>query len=116
MCQNADIGPVCPVGHPRTFVRPVAGGDPGLIRVLEMKLGRLTERVPTIRIEHLPVAMQEFVVGVPPTWLRLFRRVVRAVLVYRDAVEANKAKEAEEARGYRDHEDQGGSSGHGGQA
>ena len=57
MCQNADIGPVRPEGHPRTFVRPVAGGDPGLIRVLEMKLGRLTERVPTIQIEHLPIAM-----------------------------------------------------------
>ena len=66
MCQNADIGPVLPEGHPRTFVRPVAGGDPGLITVLEAKLGRLTERVPTIRIEHLPVAMQESVVGVPP--------------------------------------------------
>ena len=43
MCQNADIGPVRPEGHPRTFVRPIAGGDPGLIRVLEVKLGRLTE-------------------------------------------------------------------------
>ena len=57
MCQNADIGPVRLVGHPRTFVRPVAGGDPGLIMVLEAKLGRMTERVPTIQIEHLPVAM-----------------------------------------------------------
>ena len=113
MCQNADIGPVCPVGHPRTFVRPVAGGDPGLIRVLEMKLGRLTERVPMIRIEHLPVAMQEFVVGVPPAWLRLFRRVAREVLVYRDAVEAAEAEEAEEAREHRDHGDQVGPSGHG---
>ena len=73
MCQNADIGPVRPAGHPRTFVRPVAGGDPGLITVLEVKLGKLTERVPTIRIEHLPAAMQEFVVGVPLVWLRLFR-------------------------------------------
>ena len=98
------------------FVRPVVGGDPGLIRVLEMKLGRLTERVPTIRIEHLPVAMQEFMVGVPPTWLHLFRQVARAVLVYRDAVEATDVEEAEEARGHRDHGDQGGPSGHGGQA
>ena len=116
MCQNADIGPVLPEGHPRTFVCPVAGGDPGLIRVLEMKLGRLTERVPMIQIEHLPVAMQEFVVGVPPVWLRLFRRVARAVLVYRDAVEAAEAEEAEEARVPRDHGDQGGPSGQGGQA
>src|SRR5713226_9088781 len=106
MCQNADIGPVRPEGHPRTFVRPVAGGDPGSIRVLEAKLGRLTERVPTIRREHLPIAMQESVVGVPPAWLRLFRRVARAVCVYRDAVEAAAAEEAEEARGHRDHGDQ----------
>ena len=52
--------------------------------------------------------MQEFVVGVPLTWLRLFRRVARELLVYRDVVEA------EEARGHRDHGDQGGPSGHGG--
>ena len=116
MCQNADIGPVRPEGHPRTFVRPVAGGDPGLIRVLEMKLGRLTERVPMIRIEHLPVAMQESVVGVPPAWLHLFRWVARAVCVYRDAVEAAEVEEVEEARGHSYHGEQGGPNGHGGQA
>ena len=60
--------------------------------------------------------MQESVVGVPPSWLHLFRRVARAVCVYRDAVEAAEAEEAEEARGRRDHGDQGGPSGHGGQA
>ena len=116
MCQNADIGPVRPAGHPHTFIRPLAGGDPGLLRVLETKLTRLTERVPTIRIEHLPAAMQEFVVGVLPAWLRLFRRVARAIVVYRDVVEAAKAEEAEEARGRRDHGDQGGPTSHGGQA
>ena len=78
-----------------------------------MKLTRLTERVPTIQIEHLPAAMQEFVVGVPPAWLHLFRRVARAVLVYREAVEATEAEEAEEARVPRDHGDQGGPSGQG---
>ena len=116
MCQNVDVGPVRPEGHPRMFVRPIVGEDQGLIRVLEMKLGRLTERVPTIQIEHLPVAMQESVVGVPPAWLRLFRRVARAVCVYRDAVEAAEAAEVEEARGHRDHGDQPGPSGHGGKA
>ena len=101
MCQNVDVGPVRPEGHPRMFVRPVVGEDQGLIRVLEGKLARLTQRVPTIRIEQIPAAMQEFVVGVPPVCLRLFRRVARAVLVYRDAVEAAEAEEAEEARGHR---------------
>ena len=87
-----------------------------MVRVLEGKLARLTQRVPTIRIEHIPAAMQEFVVGVPPVWLLLFRRVAREVLVYRDAVEAAEAEEAEEARVHRDHGDQGGPSGQGGQA
>ena len=66
MCQNADIGPVRPEGHPRMFVRLVVGEDPGLIRVLEGKLAMLTQRVSTMWIEHIPIAMQEFVVGVPP--------------------------------------------------
>ena len=87
MFQNADIGPVRPKGHPRMFVRPVVGGDPGLVRVLEGKLARLIQWVPTIWIEHIPAAMQDFVVGVPPVWIHIFRRVARAVLVYRDAVE-----------------------------
>ena len=98
------------------FIHPVVGEDQGLIRVLEGKLARLTQRVPTIRIEHIPAAMQEFVVGVPLVWLRLFRRVARAVLVYRDAVEAAEAEEAAAARVPRDHGDQGGPSGQGGQA
>ena len=55
------------------FVRPVVGGDPGLVWVLEGKLAKLTQRVPTIQIEHIPIAMQDFVVGVPSIWLRLFR-------------------------------------------
>ena len=87
------------------FVHPVVGGDPGLVRVLEGKLARLTQRVPMIWIEHIPIAMQEFLVGVPPVWLRLFRRVARAVVVYRDAVEDAEAEEAEEARVPRDHGD-----------
>ena len=57
MCQNADIGPVRPEGHPRMFVHPVVGEEPGLIRVLEGKLARLTQRVPTIWIEHIPTSM-----------------------------------------------------------
>ena len=98
------------------FVRPVIGEDPRLIRVLEGKLARLTQRVPTLQIEHILIAMQEFVVGVSPVWLCLFRRVVRAVLVYIEAVEAAKVEEAEEARVQRDHGDQGGPSDQGGPA
>ena len=57
MCQNTDIGPVRPEGNPRMFVRPAVGGDLGLIQVLEGKMVRLTQRVPTIQIEHIPTAM-----------------------------------------------------------
>ena len=110
MCQNADIGPIHPEGHPRMFVHPVIGEDSGLIRVLEGKLAKLTQRVPTLRIEHILTTMQEFIVGVPPFWLHLFRRVVRAVLVYIEAVEVVEVEEAKEARVQRDHGDQGGPS------
>ena len=65
-CQNADIGPVNPKGHPRMYVCLVLGEDQGLIRVLKGKLARLTQRVPTLRIEHIPTIMHELVVGVPP--------------------------------------------------
>ena len=116
MYQNADIGPVSPEGYPHMFLHLVISEDPRLIRVLEGKLARLTQRVPTLRIEHMPTAMQEFVVGVPPVWLRLFRRVARAVLVYIEAVEAAEAEEAEEARVPRDHGDQGGLNDRGGPA
>ena len=98
MCQNADIRPVCPEGHPRMFVRPVIGEDLGLIRFLEGKLAKLTQRVPTLRIEHIPAIMQEYVVGVPLVWIRLLRQVARAVLVYIAAIEATEDEEAEEAR------------------
>jgi len=80
------------------YVHPVLGEDQGLIRVLEGKLARLTQRVPTLQIEHIPAIMQEFVVGVPPIWIRLLRRVARAILIYIDAIEAAEAEEAEEAR------------------
>ena len=93
MCHNVDIGLVRPEGHPCMFVRLVVGEDPRLIRALEGKVARLTQRVPTLRIEHIPAVMQEFVVGVPPVWLRLLRRVSKV---------------------QRDHGDQGGPSDQGG--
>ena len=87
-CQNADIELVHLDGHPRMYVRPILGEDQGLITVLEGKLARLTQRVPTLQIEHIPAIMQEFMVGVPPVWIRPLRWVARTVLVYIDAVKA----------------------------
>ena len=78
------------------YVQPVAGEDQGLIRVLEGNLARLTQRVPTLRIEQIPAIMQELVVGIPPTWIRLMRRVDRVVLVYIEATEAAAAEAAQE--------------------
>ena len=71
-------------------------------------MARLTQRVPTLRIEQIPVVMQELVVGIPPIWIRLMRRVARAVLVYIDVVEAVAAEEAEEAQEKYYQDDQGG--------
>ena len=90
------------------YVRPILGEDQGLIRVLEGKLARITQRVPTLQIEHILAIMQEFMVGVPPVLIHLLRRVARAVLVYIDVVEATEAEEDEEAKMQGDWGDQGG--------
>ena len=63
------------------YVCLVLGDDWGLIRVLDGKLARLTQRVPTLQIEHILAIMQELMVGVPPVWIRLLRRVAKVVLV-----------------------------------
>ena len=78
-----------------------------MIRFLEGKLARLTQRVPTLRIEQIPAIMQELVVGIPPTWIHLMRRVARAVLVYIEATEATTPEEAEDAQEQDDQDDQG---------
>ena len=44
-------------------------------------------------------------VGIPPTWICLMRRVVREVLVYIEATEDAAAEEAEEAGDKGDQDD-----------
>ena len=90
------------------YVRPMVGEGHGLIRVLEGKMDSLTQRVPTLRIEQILAIMQELVVGIPPIWIRLMRRVARAVLVYIDVAEVAAAEEAEEEREHDDEDVQGG--------
>ena len=97
MLKNGNIGPVHLVGHPCMYVRLVVGEDHGLIRVLEGKLDKITQRVPALRIEQIHTIMQELVVGIPPTWIRLMRRVARVVLVYIEATEAAATEEAKYA-------------------
>ena len=76
-------------------------------RVLEGNLAKITQIVPTLRIEHIPSTMQELMVGIPPVWIRLMRWVARAILVYIDVIEAAAAEEAEEAREQGDQDDRG---------
>ena len=61
-------------------------------------MARITQRVPSLRIEQIHAIMQELIVGIPPTWICLMRRVARVVLVYIDAAEAATSEEAEEVR------------------
>ena len=76
-----------------------------MIKVLEGKLARLTQRVPTLRIEQIPAIMQELVVGITPTWICLMRRVVREMLVYIYVAEATTAEQVEEDREKDDQDD-----------
>ena len=41
---------ICPDGSPRIFVHPVQGGDQGMLRVLEGKIARMAQGIPTIWI------------------------------------------------------------------
>ena len=45
---------------------------------------RLTHRVSMAQVEDLPKAMQRQVVGVPRAWVRLFRLLARAIVLYHD--------------------------------
>ena len=78
------------------FVRPIQGGDQGILRVLEGKLARMNQGLSTIWIEWIPVFMQEFVVGIPTTWIRLLRIVFRAVLFFKEAEEAAAVEDVED--------------------
>ena len=73
-----------------------AGGDDILHCVIEGKLERLTQDVPTLRIDQIPMIMKEYVVGVPSTWLHLLRRMARVVLHYREVVEETTVEEAKD--------------------
>ena len=44
----------------------------------------LTHRVPMVQVKDLPEAMQRQVVGIPRAWVRLFRRLARAVVTFHD--------------------------------
>jgi hypothetical protein len=100
---HADVGPVRPVDFARNRRRPrleaavvaargaavagnlLAGEAERDLRRIERNFTELTLTVPMAEIEDLPPSMQTHMVGVPRTWVRLFRRLGRAVHDYNRA-------------------------------
>ena len=100
---HADVGPVRPADYARNRRRPrpeVAaaaargaaivgnlpiGEDERALRRIERNFIELTRTVPMAEIEDLPPSMQTHMVGLPRTWVRLFRRLGRAVHDYNRA-------------------------------
>jgi hypothetical protein len=100
---HADVGPVRPANFARNRHRPrpeaaaaaargvaVAGNPPAgeaerALRQIEQNFTELTRTVPMIDIEDMPIPMQRYMVGLPRTWVRLFRRLGRAVRDYNRA-------------------------------
>ena len=99
----ADVGPVRPADFAQNRCRPrpeaaaaaargvaVAGNPPAgeaerCLRRVEQNFTELTRTVPMIEIEDMPIPMQGYMVGLPRTWVRLFRRLGRAVRDYNRA-------------------------------
>jgi hypothetical protein len=99
----ADVGPVRPANFAQNRRRPrpeaaaaaakgiaVAGNPPAgeaerALRQIEQKFTELTRTVPMIEIEDMPILMQRHMVGLPWTWVRLFRRLGRVVRDYNRA-------------------------------
>jgi hypothetical protein len=64
---------------------PPAGEAERALRQIEQNFTELTRTVPMIDIEDMPIPMQRYMVGLPRTWVRLFRRLGRAVHDYNRA-------------------------------
>ena len=100
---HADVGPVRPANFARNRHHPrpeaaaaaargvvVAGNPPAeeaerCLRRVEQNFTELTRTVPMIEIEDLPPSMQTHMVGLPRTWVRLFRWLGQAVYDYNRA-------------------------------
>jgi hypothetical protein len=100
---RADVGPVRLADFARNRNRPrpeaaaaaasgvAVAGNPlaeeaeRCLRRVEQNFTELTRTVPMIEIEDLPPSMQTHMVGLPRTWVRLFRRLGQAVYDYNRA-------------------------------
>ena len=74
----------------------IPGVNESMLKVIEVKLARLTQGHPTLWIEKIIIIMEEFLVEVSSTWIHLLRRVDRVVLHYREATKAATNDEPEE--------------------
>ena len=87
--MHADEGPRWPEGFPchrwRGRGDDITGVDvERTLQSIHTNFVRLTHRVPMAQVEDFPEAMQWQVVGVPCAWVRLFRRLARAVVTFHD--------------------------------
>jgi hypothetical protein len=100
---HADVGPVRPADFARNRCRPrpeetaivvrgvavvgnpLAGEAERCLRQVERNFTELMRTVPMIEIEDLPPSMQSHMVGLPRSWVRLFRCLGRAVYDYNRA-------------------------------
>jgi hypothetical protein len=100
---HEDMGPVRPADYARNRRRPwpeataVAAGAAAVarnlptgeaervLRQIERNFTALTRTVPMAEIEDLPPSLQTHIVGVPQTWVRLFRHLGQAVHDYNRA-------------------------------
>ena len=55
-----------------------------MLQSIHMNFVRLTHKVPMAQVEALLEAMQRQVVGIAQAWVRLFRWLARAVVLYHD--------------------------------
>ena len=87
--MHVDVGPWWPEGFPR-YRRRGRGDDimgvdaERMLQSIHTNFMRLTHRVPMAQVEDLAEAMQRLVVGVPRTWVWLFRWLARAVVTFHD--------------------------------
>jgi hypothetical protein len=98
-----DVGPVRPTDYAWNRRRPrpeapattaggaaVAGNLPAgeaerVLKRIERNFTALTRTVPMADIEDLPPSLQTHIVGVPRTWVRLFRHLGQAIYDYNRA-------------------------------
>ena len=57
-----------------------------MLLFIEVKLVRLTHDVPNLRMERIPIGMQEHVVGLSSFSLHLLQKVSNIVLYYQEVV------------------------------